>query len=513
MSIESTLESILGPQTDPVAAGYHLREIAAQDADTAVLSLQYLAEHPDQLQRSDPAVIGTLLSIIHTALLKDRDEASQLRIKSLPPELIDQVDEQLPDSVSNRQLLLQLLTISRSDQALQTLIEILQQRPPKDWLETGQILGLLMQHDDWSVDAIFPKALESISEPSLAATLLDLANYVTREERTEQHPATNMVSGLTHLLGQVVHHLGVFEENPRSFGDDIPSIQSRLSESVALAVSLCDALALIGDEQAIGKLNQAMELLHRRVQCEAAGALARLDQTAGKERLIELANDPAARLRAIQYADELGFGDEIDEELRSEDSTATAEMALWLSQPHQLGVPPTGLEVVAKRRLMWPSFESPVDVTLVRFDYNMGPDKTYSNVGLTGPATFCLNCDLADMPEDDIFAIYAGWHVEHPDIFTVAAESLNDAQRRAMETLQQHLQHLGYDSIQPKQLGLFLGEHAGIFTATREETECVVITDGLETIDQATSGRARPIGPEEIFYLYNGRKMLRTFNA
>ena len=48
---------------------------------------------------------------------------------------------------------------------------------------------------------------------------------------------------------------------------------------------------------------------------------------------------------------------------------------------------------------------------------------------------------------------------------------------------------------------------------TVEDTACVVVTDGLETIEKVTAGRQRPLTPGDAFNLYKGRKMLRTFNA
>ncbi len=74
------------------------------------------------------------------------------------------------------------------------------------------------------------------------------------------------------LLGEVGGRLGKFEENPHTFGDDVDTVHRMLGEAVALAVSLCDTLGLIGDQSSIGKLNQIADLKHRRVQCEAAGA-------------------------------------------------------------------------------------------------------------------------------------------------------------------------------------------------------------------------------------------------
>ncbi|KAA5541024.1 HEAT repeat domain-containing protein [Roseiconus nitratireducens] len=512
MSIQQSLAPLLGKQADPVAAGYHLRELAAGDAPAAVAILAQLADDPATLQESDPAIIGALLRVVHDLLIKDRAEQTDSMLGSLEPDVIDQIDRSLPAEVSNRHLLLHLLSLQRTDKALRVLVQILNDRPPTDWMDAGLVLSPLMQHDDWSVDAVFPEVLKSLSEPALAASLLDLANYLVRSGRVQSHPAAGMLDGLNELLGEVSRRLAFFEENPRAFGDDVPTVQKRLGEAVALAVSLCDAVALIGDESSIAKLNQTVALRHRRVQCEAAGALAKLGDEEGRKRLVELSEDPAARLRAIAYADELGFGDEIDPQQRTDQATAEAEMALWLSQPHQMGVPPTSVEVVESRRMLWPSFDSPVDVTLVRFEYNLG-DRCYSNIGMTGPATYTMSCDLADMPVEDIFAIYAGWHADHPDIFTVAADSFNEAQIRVMEGFQQHLQHLGYEDIRPAMLGLFLDERAGMFTASREGTECVVATDGLETIDHAIAGRNRPLGPADLFNLYKGRKMLRTFNS
>ena len=361
------------------------------------------------------------------------------------------------------------------------------------------------------VDAFFPEALDLLQYATLAAPLLDLCNFLVRTKRVDQHPATDRLTTLNMLLGEVSGRLGKFEENPRAFGDDVETVHQMLGEAVSLAVSLCDSVGLIGDESSIGKLNQTIDLKHRRVQCEAAGALARLGEDSGQKRLLEMTADPAARLRAIHYLDELDCGGNVDEKYRTESATAEAELALWLTQPAQMGVPPTAIEVVDTRRMMWPSFNDPVDVFLVRFEYNFG-ENTYSNVGITGPVTFALSSDVANLPVDDIYAMYAGWHAEHPEIFAVAQDQFNDAQRRVMGTYQKHLDRLGYESVKAELLGFFLDEQAGIFRAIREQTECLVATDGLETIEQVTAGRLRPLTPGDVFNLYKGRKMLRTFN-
>jgi len=504
---EEKLQPLLGSSADPVAAGWQLRQLAEAADGQGTILIDEIASQADELSASDAAILGGVLRVIHTVVLKSGPDG----IASVAPERIKKILQSLPAKVTNRYLLLHLLAMIRSQDALNTLVILLDESPPTRWMEAAQVLSPLMQHTDWSVDSVYPALLDSLQHAALASPLLDLANYLFREGRVEMHPAVDRLPMLNHLLGEVSGRLSLFEENPRAFGDDVETVQATLGEAVALAVSLCDTVGLIGDETSIGKLNQTIELRHRRVQCEAAGALAKLGDEAGKKRLLDLTADPAARLRAIHYADETGIGEQVNEDDRGDKATAESEMALWLTQPQQMGVPPTSVEVIDSRRLLWPSYNDPIDVFLVRFEYNMG-ERTYSNVGLTGPVSFAMSTDVANLPVDDIYAIYAGWHAEHDEIFTVAAEQFNDAQTRAMESFSKHLEHLGYRSIKPALLGIFLDEQAGIFNAVRETTECVVITDGLETIDHPISGRLRPLSVDDLFNLYKGRKMLRTFN-
>ena len=505
---EEKLEPLLGPSADPVAAGWQLRQLAESVDGQGTVLVEELASQSDLLSASDPAILGGVLRVLHTTVLRAGPEA----VSEVNPDHLQRIVEVLPSKTTNRFLILQLLAMIRSDDALSKLVHLLGEIPPGHWMEAAQVLSPLMQRSDWSIDVVYPALLDSLQHAALASPVLDLANYLFREGCVDTHPAIDRLPMLNHLLGEVSSRLSLFEENPRSFGDDVETVQATLGEAVALAVSLCDTVGLIGDEKSIGKLNQTIELRHRRVQCEAAGALAKLGDEHGIKRLLALTEDPAARLRAIHYADEIGIGDQVKEDDRGEKATAEAEMALWLTQPQQMGVPPTSVEVVDQRRLLWPSYNDPVDVYLVRFEYNMG-EQTYSNVGMTGPACFAMSADVANLPVDDIYSIYAGWHAEHDEIFTVSVDQFNDAQQRAMETYSKHLEHLGYRSMKPVMLGIFLDEQAGIFTALRETTECVVITDNLETIDRPISGRLRPLSADDLFNLYKGRKMLRTFNS
>ena len=499
------LTDLIGPSADPVAAGWRLREIAAQVEPAALLA--ELVERRESLADSDPAILGALLRIVHTQHLREGAPT----LPECDPEKLNAVAASVADGTPNRYLLLHLLALMRTHAALTTLVTALQQRPPTSWVEAAQVLSPLLQHQDWPIDAVFPALLDCIQHPSLAASVLDLANGLTRNRRVAAHPATEQLPRLNHLLGEVTHRLHRFEEDPRSFGDNVESVQATLGEAVSLAVSLCDAVGLIGDPSSIAKLYPAVELRHRRVQCEAAGALAAMGDELGQKRLLELASEPSARLRAVHYADELGFGELVDEQFRTDEAVAEAEISIWLSQPQQMGVPPTNVEVVDQRRMLWPSFPEPIDVFLVRFEYSFA-ERQYSNVGVVGPVTFAFSADVAELPVEDIYAIYAGWHAEHPEIFTVPAEQFNEAQQRVVQPLAKHLDLEGYESIKPELLGFFLDEQAAVFAAVRDATACLVVTDGLETIDQPIAGRSRPLSAANVFDLYKGRKMLRTFN-
>ena len=246
-----------------------MRQLVEAGPDTAPTLASEIAGQAETLHASDPAIVGGLLRVLHTLVLRAKRGEPLHR---LDPQVIAQIESALPDHSPNRYLLLHLLAMQQSASSLLLLVELLKNEPPKTWVEAAQVISPLMQRGDWPIDAVFPEILNCLPYPSLAAPVLDLANHVTREQRVSEHPAADQLAALNHLLGEVSNRLARFEENPHEFGDDVQSVQETLSEAVALAVSLSDAVALIGDESSIGKLNLAIELRHRRVQCEAAGA-------------------------------------------------------------------------------------------------------------------------------------------------------------------------------------------------------------------------------------------------
>ena len=59
--IEETLDALLGESADPVAAGYHLRELVQTKPEEAAGVFTAVAEKEASIRVSDPAIVGGLL--------------------------------------------------------------------------------------------------------------------------------------------------------------------------------------------------------------------------------------------------------------------------------------------------------------------------------------------------------------------------------------------------------------------------------------------------------------------
>ncbi len=262
----------------------------------------------------------------------------------------------------------------------------------------------------------------------------------------------------------------------------------------------------MNDTESIGKLNQALELSHRRVRTEAAAALARLNDQSGRKELLELAAEPSVRLRVLAYADEIGCEEEIDEQWRTPLARAESELAIWLNQPQQMGLPPTSMELIDQRTLYWPGYNEPQECFLFRYAYTFTQGEL-SNVGLAGPMVHSFAPDLADLPVDDIYAAFAGWCAEHEDIYEVDASYFNPAQSKEAQRLAAHLEQEGHEVQRILFLGFFVGERAVVAKTLLNDTEGIAVTDGLEVVWFPTQGRIRPLGPTEVHSIYKGENL------
>jgi hypothetical protein len=383
--------------------------------------------------------------------------------------------------------------------------------PPRDPTLAAVTFGPLLQHRDYEPDALFPRLLDALGQPTIAPLVMDLANYLMREELVETHPAAERREELATLLGALVQRLGIIEERPYEISQDDQVLSSLVSQGVSLSVSLCDALGLIGDAASVGKLNQVLELRHRRLRTEAAAALAKLGDDNGQQVLLSLAAEPIARLRVLAYASELGLEDKIDEKYSTSEARAEAELALWLAEPAQLGFPPSRLELVDSKSLYWPGFDEPIESFLFRFAYEVGEGE-YANIGIAGPLCHAFAADLADLPPDDIYAMFAGWQAEHEEIYEADVNQLTQSQRVDVSRFERRLIDGGFVQIHPITLGFFFGDKALIARATRDGQNGIAVATLDEVQWNSTHNRRRPLGPQEAWCLFKGRRLLRAFN-
>lgn len=394
---------------------------------------------------------------------------------------------------------------------LAQLVARLASDPPTSPNDVALAFSPLFQRRDYDVSLIFPALLAGISHPSAAAAILDLANHLTRQNRVTRHPAADRAAELILLLGGLADRLGRLEERPFESEKSATEIAAQVSESVSLAVALCDALALIGDRAAVGKLNRVMDLAHRRLRTEAAAALARLGEQDGEKALVALAAEPVARLRVLAYAEELGLLDRVEPQFTSPVARAEAELVVWLAEPTQFGFPPQECELVDSRTQYWPGFDEPVECFLFRFVYELGETR-FSNVGIAGPLSHAFLADLADLSPDDIYAAFAGWQAEHDEIRETEVELLSAAQQPDVARLERRLRDTGYSAIVPRTLGSFFGERVLVAEARWEGAEGIAVADSTETMWRPRSPSRRPLGTNEVYCIYKGRRLLRTFN-
>lgn len=431
---------------------------------------------------------------------------------AIDPDIIADLAAQLvDDSALAAAHCLQILAAQGDSESLSVFCELIKRQILDDEQGVAVALSPLFQWPPPDLASVFEMIGEDIWRWQLLGPLLDLAGHSLRKDRLREHPLTKERARLRELLSSTVQRLGRLEERPQQFGDDVASIQRVLNNAVALTVSLCDAVGLIGDAEAEGKLGQAMALSHRRVQTEAAGALARLGKPEGIRRLVELAHDPAARLRALAYADELGLDDPQLGELRSPFATAEAEVVSWLADRDRFGVPPASLELVDQRIQYWPSYEEPQSCFLWRFTYHFTRGDL-SNIIIGGPLVHAFQADLRSLDVEDIYGVFAGWQAEHEEIYEVPSGQFNSAQRAEAERLLKALSAQGVEGLRPLALTFFFGERAVLAAGQRAGQTVCAISDGTESLVHPVDDRPTSLTPDLVLALYRGRKLLRTFN-
>ncbi len=411
-----------------------------------------------------------------------------------------------------RYQLLHLCTQVGDAACLMAVADQLATDPPVSSTTVGVIFAPLFQDRNLPYDDLFPRLLDTLEHPSVAATTLDLTNYLVRKKHFTQHPARDWLATLQSLMRDLNQRLEYLVEQPDNREENIQQLTQTIAESVALVIAGCDALALIGQSSSIAVLRQTMGLPHRRLQVEAAAALARLGEPSGVETLIALAAEPVVRLHALSYANELDLADQIEAEYSTEVAKAEGELALWLSHEQQMGIPPTELECIDQCNQFWPGFETPVDCYLIRYHFRFG-ETGYSNIGIVGPLTHSITANLTDLPSSDIYAIYAGWHAEHEEIQQQDVTQLDHSQKMEVEPFEQILSRSGYQDIELHTWGSFLGDPVLVAKVKQDGAAGVAIVDSSDIFWHPHQPGPRPLTADDVYNLYKGRKLMQAFNG
>ncbi len=508
------IETLIQPLFDTQHDAEHSNDMAALCDWLVEATDQQLADFCTALRArvasSNQLVKQHFITAIRTVVDGQRRQSHPMDVL-LRKSLLELYGE-LGGECSFRWVLLQWLAVSGRMADLAALAERILADPPRDARGVALALAPLFQSDRWEIAGVFPRLLDAIATPLLASPVLDLANYVTRRGWVDRHPAADRCEALVELLGALVQRLAKLEETPVP-APQVRSQQGRqVDETVAIVISLCDALALIGSERAIGKLYQALSLHHRRLRAEAAAALARLGDEEGRKILIGFAAEPVTRLRVLADAEELGIADQIDPQYTTPEARAEAEVALALAQPSYFGMPPLRVEHVYAKELYWPGHTEPVVCHLVRYEYQLDRGH-YANIAICGPVTHALTANLNDLSPDDILAVYAGWHTEHEEIYEVEPAHWSPEQQTIAQNLVRQLDANGFTRVEPVFLATILGYWVLVARVEYESNDGIAVVDASHIEFSPNRSTAPPMSPQEIYLRYKGRYILRQFNS
>ncbi len=411
-----------------------------------------------------------------------------------------------------RHELLRVLAADAGNQALETVVSRLIDDPPASGDGAALALAPLFQRRVWPASVVFPRLFAALHESALAAVILDLANYLTRQQRVAEHPGVDRVSTFAELLGRLSLTLGRLEESPQEFALSPQQLTQRVSESLSLVVALCDTLALIGDPSVSGKLHQALELRHRRIQVEAGWALARLHEPRGVEVLVAMAAEPLVRTRALAYLEDVGQLDRAAAEHRTPAAQAAGTLAAWLAEPMRFGIGPLSLELIDQRRQYWPGYDERVECFLFQFEVPL-PEANLVGVGIAGPMVYASSVDLSDESAENIYAYYAGLSVEHEAIREQRVEQLTHRERTEWARLKPMLVEAGYQDLQLQGVAQFFEHYYWLAEGRYQGSAGLLVLEGDRPYWYPHRSSVRPLQSDGLYALHKGRVLLETFNT
>jgi hypothetical protein len=470
-----------------------------------------LLQADDTTIRQSATALQTVVFMLYAHLRGREDDFSWALRDEIEIASISSLAQRFSDQPAQRIQLFRLLAALRTAESIGALFERMVSFPPQNEADVFAVFEPFFSSTDYDAQPLFPRFFDLLEHPKLASAVIDLSNFVFREEMLSSHPISGRVATMRGLLGSLVHRLQIIEENPQRGGTSPEMIAQTVADSTALIISLCDSLALVGDEAALTTLEQAGQLKHRRIRVEAAAARIRLGDESVVESFLLMAADPANRIRVLKYAEELDLSDELDAEFTTAEALAESRLALWLAQPAQMGVAPTQLELIDQKTQFWPGYDKPVDCFLFRYAYHLG-EAEFSNAGIVGPFTHAFLGNLLDLPVSDIYAAFAGWQAEHPEIIELDLNDLSFYAGADLRKLVEKLQAKSFQEIEPEIFASFFGQQVLVARAVFEEQPGIIVLDGEQEIWLPERQNRNPISAAEAWCIYKGRSLLKAFN-
>lgn len=507
------LIDILLSSTDPRKTQWELESRAAQlaglqhsEVDELLTNILESIDCKGAFGTDAAAAIGLL---IHKVSAQPTTEAwSESRLGS-----IESLYLKSPADADLRNQLLNWLASCGDENSLKLWAQLITTNPPEHRIGLVLAFAPLMQKEFQPQPWLLEKLLsQGTAHMQIAPLIFDGFNFWFRSEKVASHPAEPRLEQLVTLFGQLIGQLGKIEEGNIRQDVDLLTLNYQISDSVALVVSLCDFFGLLKSEIAKPKLHQAMSLKHRRVQAEAAAALAVMGEEDGKQTLIGLAAEPVARLRVLNYAEELGFLKDVSLEWQGEIAVAESHLAIWLSDPSQVGFAPAEIKLVDNREMNWPSYDHPVQCYLFDYRYGLKEDAP-GNIGICGPMTHAFPADLRGLSHDDMYAAFAGWQTVHQEIFITTLDRAKAAAPGEITSLEARLNSIEAGDVEQVEfVGNFFGQWVLLAAGTIEEKPATLVIDESDHYWIDSGNPKAPIDAQTAWSIVQGRKLLAHFN-
>lgn len=500
------------PDSDVDELLEQLLQLQAQLAEPSDLGVNLLT--PEKFHEAIQPVIAELnhREAVARSKAAEDDQSKTLTWSSNRIGAVAQLYHRLPPDQELRNHILHLLALTRENESLEVWSNLLADDPPEHRPGIGLAFVPLMQAGFAPSADVLTKLLHhATAHPQIAPAVFDLFNFYVRGGEMEHHPAESRCAELASLLGQLAMQMEKIERGEFPKGITPAKVNRLVSDSVAMIISLCDLFALLDYQPAIAQLHQALNLKHRRIQTEAASALARLDDDDGRKALIALADEPVTRLRVLAYAEELDLSKEISLELQGELATAESHLAIWLSEPKQMGLAPSKLELVDQREYYWPSYEHPLQCYLFRFTYGSG-DRAYTNIGICGPLTHAFSADIQPLSVEDMYAAFAGWQTVHNDIFQMTVAQAQKSFSNDFRRLESSLKSSDASEIEIQSVGSFFGDLVLLVSATQDDQPGTLIVESNSTHWIPAGNPKAPIDWQLAYAIWQGRQLLDSFN-